>query len=476
MANKLHDDIAGIAKLTGALALSRELLSSLLLERMKGAAAGLQGTVFQTKHELVAAEFSGLSIDPKKLTLALEVDGDKVVAKVSPQFRFTVRLAYSADLTKTFSNVAFDVPDLTVSITGESGNLVFSFQPGPVKRPDFMSDTRERDDAISAAQIDRDELLRVEGMFAYGTGDSVLATAFGRLKNINLATMFPNLTLGGASELKLSTDKEYLLVLPESLSLAAFTGCPPKDPTAGLTVTAKAVPGDQPGLEVQAQAAPSEYMTHFTNTPLAALYAPKSLLDQHFSGLVPALDHYDQGTGVIGHELRVIVSVTRITVGIAERALTLSVGLKLWARATINIEVPCLGRKDIASLEVALPENNGEADVSVKLGLALDHRARLSVQCEVAGISLGTASVKLNLFGGVVPGLYGYVTDFIIGRVLQNNIPWLVHDQVKAALDHKFAVLADLGEYLPFLKSRPDLASFSGVPDSSALMGLTVNR
>lgn len=474
MTSGLHTDIEKIAGKSGALALSAELLSSLLLDRMKGAATSLAGAVFPTKHSLVSAEFKGLTIDPKKLKLSLDLVNSQVVAKVGPDFKFTVRLCVTADKSKTFSKAVFEVSDLAVAITGELGNLVFSLQPGRVEAS-FETDNAERDDAILASGITTDELLRVEGVFAYGTGDSVLQSAFGSLKNINLATMFPHLILGGTSTLKLTTNKDYLLVQPESLSLAAFTGCPPKDPTAGLVVAARPVAGDPLGLDIVTKVAPSAYKAPSKSNPLAALFAPKQLLDERFSGLAPGLTHYDRGTGVIGHELRITVTLTHVAVSIGADGLTLSVGLKLWGRATINVELPCLGRKDIASLEIALPEDNGEADISVSLSLALDQRARVLVQCEVVGISLGKPSVKLDLFGSIVPNFYGYVTDFIIGRILRNNIPWLVHDKIKEALDHKFTVVADLGEYLPFLQSEPNVSTFSGAAES-ALMGLTLDR
>ena len=271
----------------------------------------------------------------------------------------------------------------------------------------------------------------------------------------------------------MTTARDCLLVIPERMSITPFSGCPPADPTRGASIAPQAPVGGKLDFEVLGRGVVSSPSRTNQQTPTAALYAPKPFLDLRFTELVPALNHTDEGTGFIGHVLRVSVEIRHISLAIESGALKLIVALGMWARATLNIDVPCVGRKEFASLEVKLPEH-GDADISVNLRLGVDSSARVLLTSEVAGIDLGKAKVDLNLFGTIGTPLVTvttYVTDFLIGRIIQNNIPWMVFDRVKAALDDKFFVIADLKDYLPFLESPPNSAMYSGSADS-ALLGL----
>ena len=477
-ASPLHDEIATLSANRGAVVLSAGLLSSLLLSRMQGAARGAKGMEVDTKNKLVTAEFLGLALDPTDLKISLDISGSDVFLRVKPDFSFTVRLFFKGDKTKTFSRIIFTVTDLTIGISGTGSALTFQVHPDHVTADFEGGGDADRSEAIQASKISETDLLRVEGLFAYGTADRVINSAFGALQTVELTKLFPHLVFSGSLTLKLTTTKECLLVIPESLSIAPFTGCPRGDSTRGVTITPQAPVKDSLSFEVNSPVQGVAPQKANQGMPLAALFAPKPLLDQRFTDLIPALTHYDEGTGFIGHVLRLAVEIRRMTVGIESGALKLTLGMAVWGRATLNVDVPCFGRKDFASLEVSLPENHGEAVIEVLLRLGVDSSARAIVTSEVVGINLGKADVKLDVFGGLVGmssgALWGYILDFIIGRAIQNNLPWMVFDRIQAALDDKFTVVADLKDYLPFLKSRPNAAMFSG-SDDSALLGLNVD-
>ncbi len=74
--------------------------------------------------------------------------------------------------------------------------------------------------------------------------------------------------------------------------------------------------------------------------------------------------------------------------------------------------------------------------------------------------------LKANLVATVV----SYIVDYIIGVIIRNNLPWMVFDAVKEALENKFFVLADLRQLVPSIPDLPNFATHSG-GTNSALLG-----
>lgn len=473
MASPLHLEVAEIAREKGAMLISRPVLSAFVLNGLHSATQGLAGAVFPTRHKLVSAEFESLSVPPKNLQVELVSLTPDVVLVVKPEFSFFVRLGYAADMTKTFARFEFKVSNLSVRLSGQGALLALTPEFQDVE---VLTDVTPaaRTEAIAASGIASDELLRVEGSFAYGTGNALLSSALGQLRTIDLAKMFPNVAFAG--KLQLETTNDALLIIPESMTLTPWSGCAPFDPTRGLSVEAQQAirSGDNFSFGVNAKFAPLTEPKVNERLPDVAVYAPKPLLDARFGTLSPALTYVDEGSGVIGHVVRLTAAIKRITITIQGGALRLSLGLKLWGLGSLNIEVPCLGRQEFGRIEADLPES-GEADISVDLRLGVDTSARVLLTSEIVGMSLGEAKVSFSLFGSalslVKPNIYGYITDFIVGRIVQHNLPGLVFDAIKEALDHQYVVVADLGDYLSFLKMKPNMAMYSGT-DESALMGL----
>src|SRR5690606_27556413 len=89
--------------------------------------------------------------------------------------------------------------------------------------------------------------------------------------------------------------------------------------------------------------------------------------------------------------------------------------------------------------------------------------------------NLGKASVNLSLLGPLGRTLganyWGYVADFIIGRVIQNNLPGMVFDAIRNTVDRHYFIVADLRKYLGFIGDVPNAPMYSQA-DSTVLIGL----
>jgi hypothetical protein len=127
-----------------------------------------------------------------------------------------------------------------------------------------------------------------------------------------------------------------------------------------------------------------------------------------------------------------------------------------------------------------MPKNNGTASVEALLRLAIDTGGRLLVVSELTRLDLGEAQADVQLFSkylGMAGGkaaVIGFILDAVVGRVLAHNLPGLVFDAIKEAVNQHFFVLADLSGVLKYLDRAPNVPTFSG-DATSALMGLTWN-
>lgn len=492
MPSALHTHILELLGEKPAMVLSGKFVRALLLQRLQAAATAFGGQTIGTKHDLVVAQFEGLTSDGKPLEPSAIVAklgshiGGSLEVDVEPPFEFSIRLAYQGDLSKTFVRFVFTVPQLKFHLRGIGTALRFAMVPVEVRVSTLLDDI-EREEALRASGIDADELLRVEGIFAYGTGDSLLNSVFGNLRDIDLVALFPTVTFGGELFVRATnTDDETgsaeaLLVVPEFFSLSTLGTCSPHSAVEGAIVTttkprdAGATDGSRSwDFNALIENRPASLPAANTERPDAGLFLPRALLDQHFGSLTPAINYEESDSGFVGYTIRATASITGVQVMLQPGALRLNLRFKLWALGRLNIEVPCVGRQSFAELEARLPEN-GEADVSVDLRVALDSGARVLLLSEVVGLNLGKASVNLSLLGPLGRTLganyWGYVADFIIGRVIQNNLPGMVFDAIRNTVDRHYFIVADLRKYLGFIGDVPNAPMYSQA-DSTVLIGL----
>lgn len=470
--SKLHDDVAKVAGTKGAMVLDGALIERILLTELRRSAAGFKDVEMATGHPDVLAVFDSLSVNPEDLVVGnwVKVDDVTLTADVTPEIEFIVRLAFSGNPSLTFGRAKYRVKALVAKMQGDVTGVNFSFSFDEVSFA-FNAFADERTAAIDASKIFEEDLLRVEGAFTYAMGERLLRSALGVPRGVNLNKLFPAVSFSGKLELHL-TDKS-IVVVPDSMGILAAAGCSPSDPLAGAGIKIS-TPDSTGKFSVSGSVRPPGRPS-LQADPVVALYAPKPLLDQRFSSAAaPGFTHEDIGNGFIGHVLHVTAAIRGVSVSVESGALELTLRLAIWGSASVNVDVPCLGRKEFGRLDVRLPDS-GEATLTVTLRGALDSSLRALLTSELKGLNLGTPSVNFSLFGGLKASLIAtvtsYITDYIIGIVIRNNLPWMVFDAIRGALDDKFFVLADLGQLISNFKQVPNFTTHSGVVDS-ALMGV----
>lgn len=480
MTTTLHTAVAAIAQQRGAMVISKAILSDITLKSLRNAAAfGAGGHVeIASGNQHVAGRFAGISINVDTLTADLTDQNGAVGIDVGPGFVLTIELLIPGG-GLSYSTIELSVPATHFGLSA-SGNIILFEPPRDLVEGNTVP-TATRAAAIAATGIDPNELLRLEGSIAYGSGSRLVNSALGTMEPIDLAKMFPAFEFGGVLELK--SVGGSLLVFPETFKFIGNTGCPKGDATAGLQITPQSSTDQNltRTWPVLARApTPQPVRPPQTSDGVVAAYLPKTLLDVHFGKVSPAITYRDHDDGFIGYDVELSAAIRGITVTIdaTEMALRLNLDFASWGLLVATVDVPCVGRMDLAQARFEMPKNNQSGSVEAIVRLAVDTAGRLTMLTELGAVNLGEAMVSVQLFSkyltlaGGNMAVYGFIMDAVLGRVIANNLPGLVFDAIKGAVNQQFFVLADLGALLGLRQNKPNRATWSD-DGTSTLMGLT---
>ncbi len=476
----LHSAVEGLATDRGAMVLSDQFLNSAVLNSLRKAAFRLKGFYVETLHPKVTARFDGISISERDLKVELVSAGaDKYNLHITPAFELNLTLFVTGDPTKIFSTVTFKVPELDVEVIPRFTLIELSPIPPTITAEFPATPVATRDDAIKDSKIVIEDLLRVEGSFAYGTGTRLVLSALGKMPPIDLCEIFPTISFSGKLELKNSGSS--LVVIPEQFDLKAFSGCPQEGVIQGFKVFPQnpTRTGDSLTYVMQygiPQAKPVQKPNQ--NVPVVALYMPRPLLQARFGAVAPAVTYRDRDNGFIGYDLQLTAAIKGIEVSIDEQqgALNLLLSFSAYGSLVADIDLPTVGRVKLAEARFEMPENNGVGDIRAVLRLGIDSGARVLLLTEFGGANLGKAKVDIELFSkylgmaGGAAAVYGLIIDGVLGKIISHNLPGLIYETIENSLNSKFFVLADFKGISKYLPSLPNSPMFSGNANS-ALMG-----
>lgn len=475
----LHQEIEAIAANRGALLLSESLISLVVLDSLERSVrfGKTAMALFPTGHHSVRGRFKDFSIDTRsiKAVLAVSNDGTPVV-RITPDFTVTLELVSTADPALSFSSITLQTQGLELPVVGAGESIRFLAPVAPISATVVNSASRAA--AILASNIASDDLLRVEGSVAFAGGARLVNSAIGEAAPVNLRQLFPAVSFSGT--LALHVVRGSLLVVPEAFALLGNPGCPLGDAMDGVRVVPNGGYGGTP-FTATAGLLPIRARQYEQRDGLAAVYFPKATLDAHFGGkATPAVSYRDSGHGFIGFEVELTCAIRGITVTIdpAAGGLRLLLDLATWGIVTANVDVPCVGRVDLAQIKFEMPKDNATAHVEALLRLAVDTSERLIVTSELTVLDLGEAKVDVQLFSrylgfaGGEAAVVGFLIDGVLGRILANNLPPLVSQTIRDQVNQNFFVLAELGGLNKYRPHPPREAPVFSADADSALMGL----
>lgn len=469
--SQLHQSLLNAAGYRGAMLISGAAINSAVLDSLRKAAFGLTGSSVDTLHPKVTARFDAISVNEVQLVAELVEEYGSVFVKVSPNFDLTLSLVYTADPNYRYAEIIFSVVDIRLSVRVDGSDVRFQLEDPRITASFSDKPIGSRSAAIAKSGIDENELLRVEGSFAYGTGSRLVTSAIGKLPPLGLRELFPAIEF--STTIELAVVDKCLAIIPETMSLLELVGCPQGNAADGIVVSAQTPQKpteDSKQWEFYTEPNLSSLKKPNAQTPFTAIHLPRDILNARFGKVAPAVSYRERDNGFIGYEVQITGAVKEISVSIDEAlgALRLRLGFQAWGTLIADVDLPTIGRVDLATARIELPENNGQANIEALVRLAVDSGGQLLATTEIALIELGKARVVLDLFGkylsaaGGKAAVAGFLLDAVIGRIIAHNIPPIVSQVIRENLDRNFFVLTRLKGLSQYIDRLPNSPTFSG--------------
>lgn len=477
-----HATVRQLAKGRGAMLISQEALQNAALRSLETALAfGIEAQVeIATGHDAIVGRFRSSTVDVSSMKAALQVTGNSFSIELSPGFSLEIELIEPSSKL-AYSIIEIDVPASTFPISAMKN--VLSFEAPSQQYSARVKEAATRSEAIAESGVGERELLRVEGSIAYGSGSRLVNATLGTLPSVNLDKMFPAFEFSGLLELHEVSGS--LLVIPEMFKFLGNTGCPKGDATDGMIIVPQTPDqnGNMATWPVLVEVPDPKIRRRTIHEPgLVSAYLPQDLLNVQFGKTAPAVTYRDHDGGFIGYDVELSAAIrgVQVTIDPIELALRLKLDFASWGLAVATIDVPCVGRMDLAQVRFEMPENNGTGSIEALVRLTIDPSGRLLFVTELGAVNLGKAMVSVQLFSkylGMAGGkaaVIGFIVDAVIGRVIAHNLPGLIFDAISDAVNQHFFVLADLSDWRSSMRRMPNHPTWSDNADS-VLLGLAWN-
>ena len=208
----------------------------------------------------------------------------------------------------------------------------------------------------------------------------------------------------------------------------------------------------------------------------ASVYVPKPVWEAHFGKTMPAIVHRETDNGFIGYELTFIFALSYLNLRIDPARFGIVVDFSIAASGTafLTVDVPCVGRSDLAYARFS----GGPSNVSILLSFALSPSGKLVLESQIDSLSIGAVEVNISGFSrwlGLAGGegaVVGFILDYILKRVVEHNVPIKMRDAIKQELHSKNFPLLDLETLAGYTRYRTfNEATYSGNANS-VLVGL----
>ncbi len=479
---QLHLDTKALAGDRPAIVFSNDAIRGLLLTSFERTTTQFAGhSVPFDGVARVEVRLLGLTIVPATMRVTLSGGGRTVFAAIYPGFQATLALHVAGDAKLEMSQITLDVSRLAATITASAPRLLLG-------SPDYevtgaVTASADRQNALAVAGISEDDLLRIEGSMAFVMPRRIVAAVFATIPAIDLAEHFTAFELRGAWELHVVDDG--LVLIPEGgIAVRAQTGCPRGDSAPELAVThgPKGTVDDENYTWPIVVGGVAVAVVRPANTQLsgfAALYAPKPLWVAKFSQTMPGIVYRESDNGFIGYDLTLSAGLSYVDVRVdpARFGLVLDLTVQANGAAFLTVDVPCVGRCDLAYARF----DCAPSTVSIFLSFRTAPTGKLVLESQIDALSIGDVTANVSGFSrwlGVAGGkamVVGFFIDYVLKRIIEHHMPNKLRDAIKSELNAKNFQLFDLETLGGFARyTFFNQVTFSGDADS-VLVGLVSN-
>ncbi len=475
----LHLSLKNLTNNRPALVLSIDAVRGLLLKNFSETAKYLRGKSIPVEgYRNIKARLLEPVPDLNSLRFYINTEGDEVFFVVDQEVSMKVALHALDDANLKISIITIKVTDLKMPVTVSAPNLV-------IGTPDFdvnvnIKPADSRSDALKSDQVEEDDILRIERSMACLMPRRVVASILSTIRSIDLAKRFPAFELRGNWSIHVVGDN--LVILPSGgIEIRQATGCPTKDSVPDLAIKAhKRRPNGGNGFSwvIDHEGIPPspEKPKKSRAMGFAALYAPKPIWNARFSKVMPGVNYREGNDGFIGYDISFNVGLKylKLEMDSKREGIIIELQLSTTGAAFLTVDVPCIGRSDLASVRFeCLP-----SDLEILLCFTLQHEGKLMLEGQIDRLMIGRMDAKVRFFSrwlalaGGKAAVVGFILDHALKRIIERNLPTKIRYVIKQEVNSKNFALLDFEELAMFTEfGRFNEVTFSG-DDDSVLVGL----
>ena len=483
---KFHSSLKKFADANPAFVLSFDALRALLFTNFEKTARRLdKKSVPIEGFPEIEARFIGSSVNPNECALYPSRVNGFVVVEVAPDFTATIALHVAKNKNLEFSRIDIEVSNLKFRVTASAPNLLLGAPDFDVRGDIGLSKTRQK--ALKDSNVNVDDVMRIEGAMAYVMPRRIVASALSTISSINLAERFTAFELRGDWTLYL-VDCNVVILPSGGIIFKDDVGCPIKDSAPGLSTKVD-------GMQIDSETNNGTYNEAHYSSPItfegvtvplvrkvrnedigfAALYAPKPIWDARFKKVLPGIVYQEKNNGFIGYDLEFTVGLKYVNLEIDLKQAGMVIEFEVVVSGTVflTVDVPCVGRSDLGYVRFSCETSN----LGILLSFVLQPNGKLVLESQINQLKTGKVDATVRLFSrwlvlaGGKSAVTGFITDYVLKRVIEHNLPFKIRDAIKQELNSKNFELLDFEELAMFTSYGFNVVTFSGDEDS-VLVGL----
>lgn len=478
--NSLHAHLKHLPHVDAALVLSTNSFRGLLLNNLAEAIDLLQNKSVPVEgFPEIEVRLVSWPLHTRNSCISLREENESVVVEFNSEFEATIALHCADGPELEFSKIKISVSKLRFSVSASAPNLLIGAPDFDVSGSVVSSDSRDK--ALEKLDNNEDAVARLEGAMAYVMPRRIAAAVLSTIRSIDLARRFPAFELRG--DWALRAKDGYIIVWPSGgIAIRGDLGCPIKDSAPNLSIKASGQQrypnSDTTIWQIDHNWEPIAKTEEEPrrDVAFAALYAEKPIWDARFGNVMPGIVYQESDNGFIGYDVTFSVGLKKSTLAIDQDRFGMIIDYDLVANgaAFLTIDVPCVGRSDLAYARF----RSEPSKLRVLLSVLLLPNGKLVLESEIGSLSIGDIDATVSGFSrwlslaGGKSAIVGFVLDHLLKRVIEENLPTKIGDAIRQELNSKNFELLDFEGLQSFTEfGRFDGVTYSGDKES-VLVGL----
>jgi hypothetical protein len=441
----LHQTLIEKASTKVAFVFEGYLLSKLLLREFKnsykqalGFSFPIEGLTYINGSQKLQAKLISVKpniLDPmqENFKSSIEIDpsiSNDPVIKIYDTFSLSLEIHKANEPDKVLFELTYEVSLFNSTINVTKGELELNNQID-FSINHISTDNPSLSQYRTECNITEEELLTLKGTLFYILPKKIVSSQFLGLSKIKLADIFtPFNTLGDFNlELIIDSMTPYIvLIMKDDISLEQALGC-------GINIG-----NISPSIFLGKEGWQIDYIpirinpTDDDSNGIVMTYIPKVLFEKRFDKVAPAVNYTDSDNGFIGYDINVVVALKYVGLNFdkVRKCIVANVELYIWGSGHLSIDLgPCVGRMNLGDFEFHIGGlyERKNCSFDIILGFDFQESTNLYLKSYIENVQMGETSVTVELvskYTGLVGGktaIVGFITDIVLARILQHNIP-----------------------------------------------------